>query len=166
MKKVIIYIILAIILLNPVNAKTIEEEMHRQDSFEIAGNNITLLSIGDKERSVVLCINNEIKIICHDVIYKIIEDRKKKMPEDSYVASLFDKGKDKIIQKVGEESTEVIIAAKNEGKDRIISEVADLIFHLLTRSGSRLRLHPSFHSSIDYFLLYQRLLLQRSCSKK
>ncbi|OGE64550.1 phosphoribosyl-ATP diphosphatase [Candidatus Daviesbacteria bacterium RIFCSPLOWO2_02_FULL_36_7] len=64
-------------------------------------------------------------------LYKIIEDRKKKMPEDSYVASLFDKGKDKIIQKVGEESTEVIIAAKNEGKDRIISEVADLIFHLL-----------------------------------
>jgi len=63
MKKVIIYIILAIILLNPVNAKTIEEEMHRLDSFEIAGKNITLLSIGDKERSVVLCINNEIKII-------------------------------------------------------------------------------------------------------
>lgn len=63
-------------------------------------------------------------------LYKIIENRKKKMPEGSYVASLFKAGKDKIIQKVGEESTEVIIAAKNESRERIISEVADLIFHL------------------------------------
>lgn len=66
-----------------------------------------------------------------DELYKIIEDRKKKMPKDSYVASLFKKGEDKIIQKVGEESIEVIIAAKNESKQRIISEAADLIFHLL-----------------------------------
>ncbi len=66
-----------------------------------------------------------------DELYKIIEDRKKKMPENSYVASLFKKGADRIIQKVGEESTEVIIAAKNENKQRIISEIADLFFHLL-----------------------------------
>lgn len=64
-------------------------------------------------------------------LYEIIEDRKKKMPENSYVASLFKKGADRIIQKVGEESTEVIIAAKNESKQRIISEIADLLFHLL-----------------------------------
>ena len=64
-------------------------------------------------------------------LYKIIEDRKKKMPEGSYVASLFKKGKDKMTQKVGEEAVEVIIAVKNESKERIISEVADLIFHLL-----------------------------------
>lgn len=64
-------------------------------------------------------------------LYKMIENRKKEMPKDSYVASLFKKGKDRIIQKVGEESTEVIIAAKNESKQRIISEVADLLFHLL-----------------------------------
>lgn len=64
-------------------------------------------------------------------LYTVIENRKKKMQENSYVASLFKKGKDKIIQKVGEESIEVIIAAKNEGKQRIISEIADLIFHLL-----------------------------------
>ncbi len=62
---------------------------------------------------------------------KIIENRKKKMPKDSYVASLFKKGADIIIQKVGEESTEVVIAAKNESKKRIISEVADLLFHIL-----------------------------------
>lgn len=64
-------------------------------------------------------------------LYRIIEERKKNLPENSYVASLFKKGKDQIIQKVGEESTEVIIAAKNESKQRIISEIADLIFHLL-----------------------------------
>lgn len=64
-------------------------------------------------------------------LYTIIEDRKKKMPKDSYVASLFKQGKDKIIQKVGEESIEVIIAAKNGSKERIVSEVADLIFHIL-----------------------------------
>lgn len=64
-------------------------------------------------------------------LYKIIENRKEKMPKDSYVASLFREGKDRIIQKVGEESTEVIIAAKNESKQRIISEVTDLLFHVL-----------------------------------
>lgn len=64
-------------------------------------------------------------------LYKIIEDRKEKLPENSYVASLFRKGKDRIIQKVGEESVEVVIAAKNETRKRLISEVADLIFHIL-----------------------------------
>lgn len=66
-----------------------------------------------------------------DELYKIIEDRKRNLPEGSYVASLFKKGKDRIIQKVGEEATEVVIAAKNEEKDIIISESADLLFHLL-----------------------------------
>lgn len=64
-------------------------------------------------------------------LYEIIQDRKEEMPENSYVASLFRDGKDRIIQKVGEEATEVIIAAKNETKKRIISEVADLLFHIL-----------------------------------
>lgn len=69
-------------------------------------------------------------------LYKIIENRKKKMPKNSYVASLFKEGQDKIIQKIGEEATEVVIAAKNESKERIISEVADLIFHLLVMLSS------------------------------
>lgn len=64
-------------------------------------------------------------------LFKIIKNRKKEMPAGSYVASLFKKGNDRIIQKAGEEAVEVIIAAKNENKKRIISEVADLIFHLL-----------------------------------
>lgn len=70
-------------------------------------------------------------------LYKIIEDRKKNLPKDSYVASLFKKGTDKIAQKVGEESIEVIIAAKNENKQRIISEVADLLFHTLILLSSK-----------------------------
>ncbi len=64
-------------------------------------------------------------------LYKIIEERKEKMPKDSYVAFLFNEGLDRIIQKLGEESTEVIIAAKNESKQRVISEAADLFFHTL-----------------------------------
>ncbi|MBI2338547.1 phosphoribosyl-ATP diphosphatase [Candidatus Daviesbacteria bacterium] len=64
-------------------------------------------------------------------LYEIIEDRRQKMPDNSYVASLFREGKDRIIQKVGEESIEVVIAAKNESRNRLISEVADLIFHIL-----------------------------------
>lgn len=66
-----------------------------------------------------------------DEIFKIIEDRKKKMPQDSYVAALFKGGEDRVIQKVGEESIEVIIAAKNKNRQKIISEAADLFFHLL-----------------------------------
>ena len=66
-----------------------------------------------------------------DDLYKIIQERKEKMPANSYVASLFREGKDRILQKVGEESTEVIIAAKNESKERLTSEIADLLFHAL-----------------------------------
>lgn len=71
-------------------------------------------------------------------LYKIIQDRKKQMPKNSYTASLFQEGKDRIIQKVGEEAVEVVIAAaksdlaaKNESKKEIISEMADLWFHCL-----------------------------------
>ncbi len=64
-------------------------------------------------------------------LYRIIEDRKKKMPKNSYVASLFKDGNDRIVQKIGEEATEVIIASKNEKRERIVSEISDLIFHIL-----------------------------------
>ena len=64
-------------------------------------------------------------------LYKLIEDRKKNLPENSYVSKLFKKGSDKIIQKVGEEAIETVIALKNKNKDEIIYETADLIFHLL-----------------------------------
>ncbi len=64
-------------------------------------------------------------------LYSIIEKRKKGLPKNSYTANIFRAGKDKIIQKVGEEAVEVIIAAKNSDKKALISELADLQYHLL-----------------------------------
>lgn len=61
-------------------------------------------------------------------LYSIIEERKKTLPKGSYTASLFQQGLDRIIQKVGEEAVEVIIAAKGREKNRIISETADLLY--------------------------------------
>ena len=64
-------------------------------------------------------------------LYGIILDRQKQMPEGSYTAYLFREGIDKILKKVGEESAEVIIAAKNREKSEVVYETADLIYHLL-----------------------------------
>ena len=61
----------------------------------------------------------------------LLEGRKKDRPEGSYTTYLFDKGLDKILKKVGEESTEVIIAAKAEDKKETVYELADLTYHLL-----------------------------------
>jgi phosphoribosyl-AMP cyclohydrolase / phosphoribosyl-ATP pyrophosphohydrolase len=64
-------------------------------------------------------------------LYKLIESRERERPEGSYTTYLFDKGIDKILKKVGEESAETIIAAKNEDVKPLVSEVSDLIYHLL-----------------------------------
>ncbi|MEG6616150.1 bifunctional phosphoribosyl-AMP cyclohydrolase/phosphoribosyl-ATP diphosphatase HisIE [Peptococcaceae bacterium 1198_IL3148] len=64
-------------------------------------------------------------------LYKLILERKQQRPEGSYTTYLFDKGIDKICKKVGEESAEVIIGAKNGNKEEVTYEVADLIYHLL-----------------------------------
>ena len=64
-------------------------------------------------------------------LYKLIKDRKETLPENSYTAKLFKKGSDKIIQKVGEEAIETVIALKNNDKKEIVYETADLLFHLL-----------------------------------
>ncbi|MEP0861941.1 MAG: bifunctional phosphoribosyl-AMP cyclohydrolase/phosphoribosyl-ATP diphosphatase HisIE [Ignavibacterium sp.] len=63
----------------------------------------------------------------NDLIYQ----RKKNLPEESYTTELFKSGSDRIIQKVGEEATEVIIAAKNKSRREIIYESADLLYHLI-----------------------------------
>jgi phosphoribosyl-ATP pyrophosphohydrolase len=59
----------------------------------------------------------------------VIEARRAGDPEKSYVARLFNKGTDAILKKVGEEATEVVMAAKDGARDRIVGEVADLWFH-------------------------------------
>ena len=64
-------------------------------------------------------------------LVKMLEDRKAKMPAGSYTTYLFEKGLDKILKKVGEECTEVIIAAKAEDKKETIYEIADLTYHVL-----------------------------------
>ncbi|MBN1624171.1 MAG: phosphoribosyl-ATP diphosphatase [Clostridia bacterium] len=64
-------------------------------------------------------------------LYEVIADRKKNPREGSYTNYLFDKGIDKILKKIGEETSEVIIGSKNEGKDEVIYESADLLYHLM-----------------------------------
>jgi len=63
-------------------------------------------------------------------VYEVVADRKAHPKEGSYTNYLFDKGIDKICKKVGEESAEVIIAAKNSSKDEIRYEISDLLYHL------------------------------------
>lgn len=66
-----------------------------------------------------------------DGLMELLKGRKADKPEGSYTTYLFEKGLDKILKKVGEESTEVIIAAKAEDKKETIYEIADLAYHVL-----------------------------------
>ncbi|HEV2860817.1 MAG TPA: bifunctional phosphoribosyl-AMP cyclohydrolase/phosphoribosyl-ATP diphosphatase HisIE [Pyrinomonadaceae bacterium] len=64
-------------------------------------------------------------------LYAVIEGRRREMPAGSYTTYLFEKGLNKILKKVGEESAETIIAAKDGDDDALTSETADLVYHLL-----------------------------------
>ncbi len=64
-------------------------------------------------------------------LYQLIGDRERERPAGSYTTYLFDEGIDKILKKLGEESAETIIAAKNDDNSRLVAEVSDLIYHLL-----------------------------------
>jgi len=64
-------------------------------------------------------------------LFRLIENRKRELPQGSYTTYLFNEGLDKILKKIGEESSETIIAAKNEDKPALVSETADLLYHLL-----------------------------------
>ena len=66
-----------------------------------------------------------------NALAQTLESRKNADPESSYVASLYNKGLDEILKKIGEEATEVVIAAKAGEKNAIIHETADLWFHTL-----------------------------------
>jgi len=73
-----------------------------------------------------------------DEVYAVIADRKAHPKEGSYTTSLYNhrKGLDKVLEKVGEEATELIIAAKNGGEKEIVSECADLFFHAMVLLAS------------------------------
>lgn len=68
-----------------------------------------------------------------DELFAIIEERKETLPEGSYTASLFthEKGSNAVLEKLGEETTELVLAAKDENTDEIAAESADLVYHLL-----------------------------------
>jgi phosphoribosyl-ATP pyrophosphohydrolase/phosphoribosyl-AMP cyclohydrolase len=65
-----------------------------------------------------------------DELMRVLRSRYEERPEGSYSAYLFNQGRDKILKKIGEEATEVVIAAKGQGRERIVSEIADLVYHL------------------------------------
>lgn len=70
-------------------------------------------------------------------LFDIIEDRKNNPTETSYTAGLFKEGLPKIAQKVGEEGTEVVVAALAQDDQRFIDEIADLTFHALVLLSAR-----------------------------
>jgi phosphoribosyl-ATP pyrophosphohydrolase/phosphoribosyl-AMP cyclohydrolase len=65
-----------------------------------------------------------------DRLMQILRSRYERRPEQSYSTYLFNEGRDKILKKIGEEATEVVIAAKGQGPERMVSEIADLMYHL------------------------------------
>jgi phosphoribosyl-ATP pyrophosphohydrolase/phosphoribosyl-AMP cyclohydrolase len=66
-----------------------------------------------------------------DTLYALVESRKHERAQGSYTTYLFDRGLDKILKKVGEESAETIIAAKNDDRSELVKEIADLLYHLV-----------------------------------
>ncbi|MGQ9896445.1 MAG: bifunctional phosphoribosyl-AMP cyclohydrolase/phosphoribosyl-ATP diphosphatase HisIE [Acidobacteriota bacterium] len=88
----------------------------------------------------------EVKLVPHsalelgillDELYSLIQERQAKRPEGAYTTYLFTAGLDKILKKVGEEAAETIIAAKNEPRQELASEIADLLYHLLVLMVAR-----------------------------
>ena len=88
-------------------------------------------------KGTISCFNDEVfqseerHEFSYDGLMKLIEGRKTDRKEGSYTTYLFDKGIDKILKKIGEETTEVIIAAKAEDKKETVYEIADLAYHVM-----------------------------------
>ena len=115
---------------------------------ETSGNYMNLVDIRDDcDNDTLLVYVNPVGPTCHtgdyscfrieknnnqflNKLFELIKDRKAKMPEGSYTTKLFNQGSNRIIQKVGEEAIETVIAAKNRDKNEIVNEVSDLVYHL------------------------------------
>lgn len=113
---------------------------------ETSGNTLALRSVVpdcDNDAVVIRAVPNG--PTCHDGtstcfapwLWRKIVQRKNEQPTGSYVAQLLQGGTPAIAQKVGEEATEVVVAALSESDERVVSEVADLWFHTLTLLASR-----------------------------
>ncbi len=74
-------------------------------------------------------------ILAH--VFATIQDRKANPKPESYTNHLLDSGEDEIVKKIGEEAIEVILAAKSQGDDRLVSELADLGYHCLVLLAAR-----------------------------
>jgi len=77
------------------------------------------------------CFNLQEEFFDLNYLQKVIDQRKIEQPEGSYTTKLFEKGINKIAQKVGEEAVELIIESKDNNDDLFLNEAADLVFHLL-----------------------------------
>jgi phosphoribosyl-ATP pyrophosphohydrolase/phosphoribosyl-AMP cyclohydrolase len=77
------------------------------------------------------CFNLQEDFFNLDYLQKVIDQRKTEMPEGSYTTMLFEKGINKIAQKVGEEAVELIIESKDNNDELFVNEAADLVYHLL-----------------------------------
>ena len=82
-------------------------------------------------------MNKPVSVDILKELTKVLEARKGDSPDASYVASLYAKGMDKILEKVGEEATETIIAAKNGDREQVIYETADLWFHTMVMLAAK-----------------------------
>ncbi len=123
---------------------------------ETSGNFLNLVAITqDCDNDALLVLVNPVGPTCHkasfscfdsestgrwEMLTKLqekISDRAAKLPENSYTTSLLNEGLNKIAQKVGEEGVETVIAALQESRERLASEAADLLFHLLVLLKAR-----------------------------
>lgn len=77
----------------------------------------------------VSCFAN-VPLLPLERLMNVLQDRHTQRPDGSYSTYLFNEGRDKILKKIGEEATEVVIAAKGDARDRLVSELADLVFHM------------------------------------
>ncbi len=86
------------------------------------------------QRVMIFRVITQENALMNDVLQQladVLEQRKQQSADQSYVASLYAKGLDHILKKIGEEATETVIAAKDGDKDKIIYETADLWFHCM-----------------------------------
>jgi len=70
-------------------------------------------------------------------LWRTVEDRKLNAPQGSYTAKLFEAGLPRIAQKVGEEGVETVVAGLSQGDDRVIYEMADLVYHCMVLLAAR-----------------------------
>ena len=103
---------------------------------ETSGNYQHIVSItADCDNDALVVVVEKDGPACHtgsdSCFTELLADRKETLPEGSYTTYLFEKGIDKILKKVGEESTEVIIASKGNDKKETVYEIADLAYHIM-----------------------------------